>query len=121
MCMSCCDDDIGEDCVLILLCTAVDIVLTKRMYLQGELLELFVTLALCHSVRVEKTNISDPASDYEYQSSSPDEKALVEACRRLVHLCAFMDCGLSRKLPTTLLLALCTRFYLTVHQVHFDF
>ena len=62
--------------------------------------EFFIDLALCHTVQVsvpssgkqeQKANIKpsyvndnfnpDPF-DYVYQASSPDEKALVEACRR---------------------------------------
>ncbi len=47
-------------------------------------------LALCHTVRVERkggdaggtSNVNNNGFDYEYEASSPDEKALVEACRR---------------------------------------
>lgn len=62
--------------------------------------EFFVTLALCHTVQVSvpvskpreaeidiQPNYVNPTFqpdhfDYVYQASSPDEKALVEACRR---------------------------------------
>jgi magnesium-transporting ATPase (P-type) len=56
--------------------------------LQDEMLELFTVLALCHTVRVDKEMEAVHSSDdntqqaYKYQSSSPDEKALVEACQR---------------------------------------
>ncbi|ELU14116.1 hypothetical protein CAPTEDRAFT_203466 [Capitella teleta] len=45
-------------------------------------------LALCHSLHVDKPadftcgTYSDTGREYDYQASSPDEKALVEACRR---------------------------------------
>ena len=51
----------------------------------------FVLLALCHTVRVDHPeahqrgasyDYSHTGMEYEYQSSSPDEKAFVEACRR---------------------------------------
>ena len=56
-------------------------------------IETFLTvLSLCHNVRVDHpTAMSLGAStmysydggfDYDYQASSPDEKAFVEACRR---------------------------------------
>ena len=48
-----------------------------------------VTLALCHTVHVEQKDSDKPAGtrsesgfDYEYQAISPDEKALIQACRR---------------------------------------
>ena len=62
--------------------------------------EFFVSLALCHTVQVSiptsnkreqvvslhpgyVNNTFNPDHfDYTYQASSPDEKALVEACRR---------------------------------------
>ena len=64
--------------------------------------EFFVTLALCHTVQVSvptarstelqvtvrssEAYVNDTFNpdefDYEYEASSPDEKALVEACRR---------------------------------------
>lgn len=59
-----------------------------------EEIEAFLTvLVLCHNIRVEHpkaTELGPEAStmysyggyDYEYQASSPDEKAFVEACRR---------------------------------------
>lgn len=40
------------------------------------------------STDTDKTSFSDKVdreNDWEYQASSPDEKALVEACRRFVH------------------------------------
>lgn len=58
------------------------------LYLQPSLEALFTVLALCHTVRVDrKDNLatgeySNTGFEYEYQASSPDEKALVEACRR---------------------------------------
>ena len=48
----------------------------------------FTVLALCHTVRVDRKVNNGTVShcptgfDYEYQASSPDEKAFVEACRR---------------------------------------
>jgi phospholipid-translocating ATPase len=56
--------------------------------LQNEMMELFTVLALCHTVRVDKeVEAAHPSYDgnahaHKYQSSSPDEKALVEACQR---------------------------------------
>lgn len=68
--------------------------------MKGHLEEFFVSLALCHTVQVSVPTTSkreDTVSlqpgyvnntfhpdyfDYVYQASSPDEKALVEACRR---------------------------------------
>ena len=50
--------------------------------------ELLKVLALCHTVRVDKKDLdstgtySDTGFEYEYQASSPDEKALVEAARK---------------------------------------
>ncbi len=57
--------------------------------------EFLLCLALCHTVHVNKDQGGDtdspdgmnPATDYtlwEYEASSPDEKALVEAARRSV-------------------------------------
>lgn len=60
------------------------------MRLQKEMLDVFNVLVLCHTCRVDrKDNVatggySETGFEYEYQASSPDEKALVEACRRLV-------------------------------------
>jgi magnesium-transporting ATPase (P-type) len=64
----------------------------KNIFCQSEVLELFTTLALCHTVRVDKKSELSEAFNassgkgkkhkLEYQSSSPDEKALVEACQR---------------------------------------
>lgn len=59
----------------------------------SEDIETFLTaLALCHSVRVDHPHTMnlgasavysyDGGFDYDYQASSPDEKAFVEACRR---------------------------------------
>ena len=64
----------------------------------------FVALALCHTVHVtndrksERTqeidggniNLSFEADQVcrDYQASSPDEKALVEACRRYLIICS---------------------------------
>jgi phospholipid-translocating ATPase len=50
--------------------------------------DMFRVLALCHTIRVDKVDnsgnggYSDNGFGYEYEASSPDEKALVEACRR---------------------------------------
>ena len=61
------------------------------MCLQKEMLDVFNVLVLCHTCRVDrKDNVatggySETGFEYEYQASSPDEKALVEACRRLVN------------------------------------
>ena len=55
---------------------------------QKELEWLFTVLALCHTVHIDRLHSpthggengrSDDGRDYDYQSSSPDEKALVEA------------------------------------------
>lgn len=59
--------------------------------LKPEVENFFVLLALCHTVRVDHPeahqrgasyDYSHTGMEYEYQSSSPDEKAFVEACRR---------------------------------------
>ncbi|XP_052104565.1 phospholipid-transporting ATPase IF-like isoform X2 [Mytilus californianus] len=59
--------------------------------LTPEIEEFFALLALCHTVRVDHPEMhqtgaayvySHTGMEYEYQSSSPDEKAFVEACRR---------------------------------------
>ncbi|KAK3583663.1 hypothetical protein CHS0354_021404 [Potamilus streckersoni] len=56
-----------------------------------ELEDLFVVLSLCHTLRVDypeaaRLGVTDMFSsdgfDYDYQASSPDEKAFVEASRR---------------------------------------
>ena len=46
-------------------------------------------MSLCHTVTVESndqeangTEHTASTTEYEYQASSPDEKALIEACRR---------------------------------------
>ncbi|XP_058978174.1 phospholipid-transporting ATPase IF [Musca domestica] len=47
-------------------------------------LEFFKALTLCHTVQVAQTQGDDTADDQlQYQASSPDEKALLEACRQL--------------------------------------
>lgn len=52
---------------------------------------LLTVLALCHTVHLEgqekvgANDYSTTGMEYEYQASSPDEKALVEASRRLVN------------------------------------
>lgn len=62
--------------------------LYSHIVLQPEMVEFLMALALCHTVRVDmKDNagtggFSLDGYEYEYQASSPDEKALVEACRR---------------------------------------
>ena len=49
-------------------------------------------LALCHTIRVDRmaplgaSEYSADGSKYEYQASSPDEKALVEAAARFVNI-----------------------------------
>ncbi|XP_076435562.1 phospholipid-transporting ATPase IF-like [Babylonia areolata] len=59
----------------------------------GLMEEFFTVLVLCHTVRVDNLSNAEPGDgtssvfsscgeDYDYQASSPDEKALVEACRR---------------------------------------
>ncbi|OWF54474.1 phospholipid-transporting ATPase IF [Mizuhopecten yessoensis] len=61
--------------------------MTKKME------DFFTVLALCHTIRVDHphSDLTEKATDrkfdylgmsYEYQSSSPDEKAFLEACRR---------------------------------------
>ncbi|XP_069104110.1 phospholipid-transporting ATPase IF-like isoform X3 [Argopecten irradians] len=61
--------------------------MTKKME------DFFTVLALCHTTRVDhpQSHLTEKSServydhsgmDYEYQSSSPDEKAFAEACRR---------------------------------------
>ncbi|XP_064638514.1 phospholipid-transporting ATPase IF-like isoform X2 [Lineus longissimus] len=58
-----------------------------------EIMEFLEVLVLCHTVRVDRQEVvqngtsygQNPAGqgmEYEYQASSPDEKAFVEACRR---------------------------------------
>lgn len=60
-------------------------------FLQPEIEEFLELLALCHTVRVDHHEANQTGAsalyshtgmEYEYQSSSPDEKAFVEACRR---------------------------------------
>ncbi|KAL8625040.1 hypothetical protein ACOMHN_012049 [Nucella lapillus] len=57
------------------------------------MVEFFTVLALCHTVRVDNLTqgelvegaspvYNSSGEDYDYHASSPDEKALVEACRR---------------------------------------
>jgi len=61
--------------------------------LQAEIEAFFTVLVLCHNIRVEHANAAQLGAEastmysytgheYEYQASSPDEKAFVEACRR---------------------------------------
>ena len=58
------------------------------LYFQEQMDGFFTVLALCHTVRVDRKDNNGTVShsptgfDYEYQASSPDEKAFVEACRR---------------------------------------
>lgn len=63
------------------------------MTFQEEIEDFLTVLVLCHNIRVEhaaSTELGPAAStmysysgyEYEYQASSPDEKAFVEACRR---------------------------------------
>lgn len=55
---------------------------------QPELEELLTVLVLCHTCHVERSSRLQPGEnshngfDYEYQASSPDEKAFLEAARR---------------------------------------
>lgn len=47
-------------------------------------MEFFKALALCHTVQVAQSSCSTTANiTYQYQASSPDEKALLEACAKL--------------------------------------
>ena len=57
-------------------------------------------MALCHTVTVENndeeangTEHTTSTTEYEYQASSPDEKALIEACRRYGEGVGAGDCG----------------------------
>ena len=68
-----------------------DIVRHLCMLFQPEIEEFLELLALCHTVRVDHHEANQTGAsalyshsgmEYEYQSSSPDEKAFVEACRR---------------------------------------
>ncbi|XP_060583467.1 phospholipid-transporting ATPase IF-like isoform X3 [Ruditapes philippinarum] len=64
----------------------------SQSYQHFEEMETFLTvLVLCHNIRVDHPQAVDLGAssmysyggyDYEYQASSPDEKAFVEACRR---------------------------------------
>ena len=62
--------------------------MTTGLVFQPEIYYLLRVLVLCHTIRVDrKDNLatgaySETGFEYEYQASSPDEKALVEACRR---------------------------------------
>ena len=55
---------------------------------QPDIEALCTVLSLCHTIRVDRHKPLQPheyshdASLYDYQASSPDEKALVEACAR---------------------------------------
>ncbi|XP_073831770.1 phospholipid-transporting ATPase IF-like [Musca autumnalis] len=47
-------------------------------------MEFFKALTLCHTVQIAQNQMEDTADDQlQYQASSPDEKALLEACRQL--------------------------------------
>lgn len=61
------------------------------IYLQDEMETFLTVLALCHNVRVDQPQAAELGAstmysyngyEYDYQASSPDEKAFVEACRR---------------------------------------
>ena len=81
---------------VVMLCHTVRVsVFQGLMFLcvQATMEEFFTVLVLCHTVRVDNISGGDAAAgaatiysasgeDYEYQAASPDEKALVEACRR---------------------------------------
>lgn len=65
---------------------------------QEDMEDFLMVLVLCHNIRVEHaaaaqlgseaaTMYSYSGFDYEYQASSPDEKAFVEACRRYDIIC----------------------------------
>ena len=59
-----------------------------------EIEDILEVLVLCHTVKIEhqdadggqEVTFTEDGSSYEYTSSSPDEKAFVEACRRFVLL-----------------------------------
>ena len=72
---------------------------TNNFRIQPAVEQFLVTLALCHTVHIangsDRKSRDQPVSqgidnvsfapdvfDYDYQASSPDDKALVEACRR---------------------------------------
>ncbi|KAH9488603.1 putative phospholipid-transporting ATPase IF [Bulinus truncatus] len=71
-----------------------EIDLTQCAHYSDEMNDFIRVLVLCHTVRVDRHNLesstqngassqySPTGEDYEYQASSPDEKALVEACCR---------------------------------------
>lgn len=72
---------------------------------QPELEQLLNVLALCHTVRVDRKDnaatgeYSSTGMEYDYQASSPDEKALVETARKYeififilnIYLCIYSD------------------------------
>ncbi|XP_055869059.1 phospholipid-transporting ATPase IF-like isoform X2 [Biomphalaria glabrata] len=74
--------------------TPEQIDLNHAVTFTDEINEFIRVLSLCHTVRVDRHNLesktqngassqySPTGEDYEYQASSPDEKALVEACCR---------------------------------------
>lgn len=62
---------------------------------QDDMVPFFEVLSLCHTVQIEQKtpangnmslyDVVDGVGEvYEYNASSPDEKALVEACRKYV-------------------------------------
>ena len=59
--------------------------------------EMLTAMALCHTVRVDKKDnlatgaYSETGHEYDYQASSPDEKALVEAARKYVPILCMED------------------------------
>ena len=57
----------------------------------AELDGFLTALALCHTVQVTEATENDLLPSY--QASSPDEKALVEACSRLVRTGAGVVCS----------------------------
>ena len=56
------------------------------LHFQRELMSMLKVLSLCHTCRVQqiykRTTVSSKFLKNEYHASSPDEKALVEACKR---------------------------------------
>lgn len=78
-------------------CTKPEILSCFFLFPQEHLIEFFTVLVLCHTVRVDHKTSGDTVvntdsiyshsgKDYEYNASSPDEKALVEACRKCVDM-----------------------------------
>ena len=58
---------------------------------EAELDGFLTALALCHTVQVTEATADDPLPSY--QASSPDEKALVEACSRSVRVTGLCKVG----------------------------